>query len=124
MNKSTLLPLQRAVFLRHQSWRSVPLVLAQSRPARLWGIKQVPSGWGVLLRTNSVHGVGIRESLTVLGIDAAGCLLAVRGLAPHRLVTCRGATWIAELAANATVPAPGSHLSLVRAAGPAAFESL
>jgi hypothetical protein len=50
------------------------------------------------------------EPLTVVFLDAAGAVLAVRRLEPGGLIRHRGATWTLELPVSTSPPSVGARL--------------
>lgn len=61
----------------------------------------------MLFRTSSVHGIGMREPLWAVGLDAEMTVIAVRRLDPGRIVWIRGARWILEMPIDQEPPAVG-----------------
>jgi hypothetical protein len=61
----------------------------------------------MLFRGSSVHGIGMKEPLWAVGLDAARRVLAVRRLAPYRAVWIRGVDYIIELPIEDEPPAIG-----------------
>lgn len=87
--------------------------------ARRWrglmGRRPVP----LLIRTRSVHGFWIRCPLTVVGLDRAGTVMALRVLRRGRIVRMAGATWILELPQHLRPPSPGDRLTFLPGSGEA-----
>lgn len=102
----------REVRLRAGTWHSAPLLLADSTWTRLRGLKAVPCGWGLLLRTRSVHSFGFRRRVLVVVIGDGGRLLGLRTMLPRRLVAVDRARWMAELPIGSDLPRPGTMLQL------------
>lgn len=59
-----------------------------------------------------MHGRGLAEPLTVVGLDAKGVVLAVETLLPGRFLTVKGAAWLLELATADPPPSRGDTLRL------------
>ena len=95
-------------------WRSTPLDLAATRRTRCRGLIPASFDHGLLLAGRSVHGFGMRHELSVLALDEAGTVLAVRTLRPRRVLTFPAARWLAELPPDAAAPQPGTRLLLAR----------
>ena len=68
----------------------------------------------MLFRTSSVHGIGMRESLWAVGLDAEMTVVAVRRLEPGRVVRIARATWILETPMDHAPPAVGDRLVRTR----------
>jgi len=66
-----------------------------------------------VLAARSVHGFGMRESLGVVSLDAAGRVRRVGVLRPGRLFWDRGACWVIELPTGRPLPPPGMVLRAV-----------
>ena len=73
----------------------------------------MPPGWGVLLQTRSVHTLGMRRPITIVGIDRAGTVQWVRTALPGRVVTDRVVAWIAEMPGVVEGPVTGHVLRVV-----------
>lgn len=100
-----------------EGWSSGPVVEAISFWSRWRGVRGAPLGVGVLISGRSVHGVGLKQSLLVIALDRQDRVLLVGPLNPGRLVSCRGAAWMLELAiSSATLPigTPLLRLPIVR----------
>ncbi|MCJ7724858.1 MAG: hypothetical protein MUP76_00510 [Acidimicrobiia bacterium] len=95
------------------SWRSVPLLVATGPWGRLRGLRCAPPGWGVLLRTRSIHTAGMGHPITAVGIDSGGRVRWSGTIAPGGVVFDRAATWVAELPPGAAPPPPGRLLRAV-----------
>lgn len=83
---------------------SVDALLARGFLDRLFGTFRAPPGTPVLLQTRSVHTIGQRGPLTVVGIDATMTVVDVRSVAPNRVVVMPGARMILEVPAGHDVP--------------------
>ena len=99
-------------------WRSGPLLVARRPLVRLLGLRAVPPGCGLLMRTRSIHTFGRRDPLPAAGIGGDGVLRWARMVPPRRVVVDLRAAWIAEMP-GAALPAPGLQLQ----AGPAGPEN-
>ncbi len=95
------------------SW-SVPVEMALDRRARLHGLAPATTDRGLVLRTRSVHGFGMRTPLAVLVLDAAGTVIDRALLRPWTVVVAPAATWITEIPATVVPPPAGTELVLLR----------
>jgi uncharacterized membrane protein (UPF0127 family) len=92
---------------------------ATSFRQRLAGIRGVPVGDGVVMRTASVHGRGLSAPLHVIWLDGSGTIIERTTLQPGGTARCRGAVWAIEVPWSATVPgAPGDAVVLVQCSSP------
>ena len=89
------------------------MLIPRGHWGRLRGIWQAPPGWGVLLRARSVHTVGMRRPITVVGIDRVGMVRWARTVPPGRVVMGRGVDWLAEMAGVVKGPPVGRVLRAV-----------
>lgn len=96
-----------AIRLTDGGWQSGPLLVVAGFLQRLRGMRGVPPGWGVLLRTGSVHTFGMSQSLMVLSLDGSGRILRRGTVPPGRVVSDRGAVWMAEMPPGRCPPKPG-----------------
>ena len=96
-----------AVQLTDGAWRSGPLLLAVGFRRRLRGIRGVPPGWGVLLRTVSIHTFGLSYPLTVITLDGLGRVRRAGRVPPGRVVLDPGAVWIMETPSAGRPPGAG-----------------
>ena len=85
-------------------WLSPPLRLACTRSERWRGLAPCPGPFGILMRTRSIHGFGLRSSIEFVAFDATGVVTRSGRLRPGRVAYCRGASWIAELPAGSPRP--------------------
>jgi uncharacterized protein len=82
------------------------LFVARSRRARLLGLallaRAPPAGCALVLpRCSSVHTAGMRFALDLVFLDAGGRVMRVaRSVPPWRVVSCRGAVAVVEVAAS------------------------
>jgi uncharacterized membrane protein (UPF0127 family) len=82
------------------------IVVARTPSRRLLGLalrRRPPRGWALLIpRCRSVHTIGMRFAIDVVFLDAEGRVLRlVPGLRPGRVVGCRDAAAVVEVAAGA-----------------------
>ena len=91
-------------------WRSGPVHRASGFRQRLSGIIRVAPGVGVLLRTRSVHTMGLRRPLLIVGLDEALRVVRTAVVPPRRLVWWPGARYYLELAASCRPPPDGAVL--------------
>lgn len=95
-------------------WQSPPLRLVRSRPERLRGLAPIPGPVGILMRTRSVHGFGLRLEVEFVALDSVGVVVRAGTLRPRRIAHCRGAAWIAELPAGTALPLVGTAVAVDR----------
>lgn len=88
-------------------------MVASSFPERWRGLRPRPAGRSMLIPGRSVHGIGMAEPLTVIGIDPAWRVVGVRRLRPSGLVVMREARWLLEQPVERPVPPDGEVLSMV-----------
>ena len=53
-------------------WSHRPVLAAVAMSHRRQGLRPLAMGWGLLVAGRSVHGRGMAEPLTVVGLDAGG----------------------------------------------------
>ena len=99
-----------AVRLSGDGWAHAPVLVARSPGERRAGLRPLALGWGLLLGGAAVHGRGMAEPLTVVGIDAAGTVTATTTLLPGRWVRLRDAAALLELPADVGPPLAGTVL--------------
>jgi hypothetical protein len=92
-------------------WSHGPVLAATTMRQRWIGLGPLPLGWGLLVAGRSVHGRGMREALTVVGLDAGGAVTGAIRLVPGGRVTMAGAVAILELPVGVTVPDTGRVLT-------------
>jgi hypothetical protein len=80
---------------------------------RFRGLRHRENGKGLLLRTRSVHTLGIGETILVVTIGARGRVQRVVRLSPGRLILDLRARWIAELPVEHDPPLAGWRLRVV-----------
>lgn len=100
--------------LRGAGWASPPLRLARTWRDRLIGLRPRPGPFGLVLRTGSVHGFGLRTPVAYIAVSDDGVVVRCGRLMPRRLVTCRRAMFIIELPGSLALPELGSVLTAHR----------
>ncbi|MGF1666517.1 MAG: hypothetical protein ACFCVC_09630 [Acidimicrobiia bacterium] len=66
----------------------------------------------MLFATRSVHGLGLRQGLRLVALDADLVVLAVSVLEPARIVWFRRAVFVLEMPLDHPAPPPGVRLSI------------
>ncbi len=66
----------------------------------------------MLLRTNTVHGRGLRCPLVLIGLTSSGVVAVQRHLGPGEFARIREAKWILELPAEDAIPEVGAQLRI------------
>ena len=94
-------------------WSSGPLLWARTHRARWRGLRPRAQGRGLLLAGRSVHGRGMKETLRVVSLDAAGRVRRVALLHPGRVFVDAGARGIIELPVSRPAPRVGMVLRLL-----------
>jgi hypothetical protein len=102
----------RLVELSCAGWRSGPVLRAHAFWERLRGLIARPPDTAMLIRTRSVHGLGMTRPCRILALDARCRVLAVSVLRPGRMVSVRGASWMLELPMSIPPPPIGAVLAL------------
>ncbi len=97
--------------LQAPGWSSGPVLLARTVLQRWRGMRSVPLVNGVLLRTRSVHGFGLRDPIWAIGLTEAGTVRGAAVLSPGGLVLDRDAEWFLELPLTCRPPQPGWRLT-------------
>lgn len=93
--------------LASTEWSSGPVAVAVSFRDRWRGLRPSPAGFGLLLKTRSVHSFGMKTDLLLVGIDARGTVIDTRTLRPSRIVTLPKVRFILELDGDRSPPEPG-----------------
>lgn len=100
--------------LRADGWQSSALILVRTR-LELWrGLAPCPGPIGILMRTRSIHGFGLRSAIEFVALDADGVVTRSGTLWPRHVVHIRGAAWVAELPAGCSRPVPGTAVTVDR----------
>ncbi|HSG80255.1 MAG TPA: hypothetical protein VLD62_11790 [Acidimicrobiia bacterium] len=94
-------------------WAAPPVARLCGARLRLRGIRAVPRGWGVLLRTRSIHTFGMRKPLGVVALDGDLVVRRSRAVPPRRVVVDLGASWILEIPDGHPLPAVGASLRIL-----------
>jgi hypothetical protein len=92
-------------------WSSGPVAVAVGFRDRWRGLRPSPAGFGLLLKTRSVHSLGMKTDLLVVGIDARGTVIDTRTLKPGRFVMLPAVRFILELEGHRSPPMPGAVLT-------------
>jgi hypothetical protein len=70
---------------------------------------------GLFMQTWSVHTFGLRQPISVVGLDSGGTVSSTMVLRPNRVVVIPGTRHILELPAGHDLPAVGDRLEVVSA---------
>jgi uncharacterized membrane protein (UPF0127 family) len=95
-------------------WLFEFVILAATRSQRLRGLRPRSRGRAMVLRSNSVHGFGMKESLVVIFLGPSGKVLGVAPLPPRSVVRHKAAFWVLELPPGSPIPEPGTVLEVGR----------
>jgi len=87
-------------------------VVARTFLDRLLGVWRAPAGAAVLIPTRSVHTLGRRRAIRVVGLDAGMRVVEVALLSPNRFIALPAARMILELPVDAPVPARGEKVEV------------
>ncbi len=98
-----------SITLGAEEWTSPPVTVASSFTDRLLGVRRKDTD-GLLIRSSSVHGRGIREPLRIVHLDRDGTVVHQDILTTGRRTPARG-VWILELPIG--VPGPETGMRLV-----------
>lgn len=93
------------------AWRSPRVTVATSFADRLVGMRRRDVN-GLLLRSASVHALGLASPLRVVHVDAEGIVLHQDLLTAGRRVSARG-PWILELPIGTGGPDTGAQLTVL-----------
>lgn len=77
---------------------------------RLRGIKKIPDGSGVALRSRAIHTVGLEKPFGAFGLDQTGTVVTVKTLAPNRFFYFRDADLVVELPEESELPPEGATI--------------
>ena len=101
------------VSLAAETWGRGNVVVARSLRLRRKGLTPRAADRSILIRGSAVHSFGMREPISIIGIDETGKIVARRILQPHRLARLRGAVWILELPVQERLPALGATVAIL-----------
>jgi uncharacterized membrane protein (UPF0127 family) len=96
-------------------WSSGTVVVARTFLQRWRGLRPRTEGSGMVFRTRSVHGFGMKEPLLVIGLDAQGRVTQTRILRPRSGLFLTGARHILELPLDREPPPVDAVLTWVDA---------
>jgi hypothetical protein len=102
------------VFLQAGATRYGPISEAHTFWQRWRGLKDLPAGASVLIRTSSVHGFGVGTPFQAVGLTARFQVRAAQVVKPGRIAKFPGCRYVLELPLGAEAPAPGVMLELRR----------
>lgn len=92
-------------------WSSGPVAIAVTFSDRWHGLRPTPTGFGLLLKTRSVHSFGMKTTLLLVGVDARGAVVRSRTLRPGGIAIMATARYILELEGHRSPPVMGSVLT-------------
>ncbi|MEA2009184.1 MAG: hypothetical protein U9N78_00600 [Actinomycetota bacterium] len=92
-------------------WKSPPVTVALSFTDRLLGVRRRETD-GLLIRSASVHGHGIRGPLRIIHLDRDGTVVHQDILMTGRRTAAR-AIWVLELPIGVPGPETGARLTVL-----------
>lgn len=101
------------IHFRADEWKSGPVMIAASFVERWRGLRGAESEAAILLRTSSVHGVGMGRPFRAVGLSENYTVLDTRLVAQGRFARFRKCKWVLEIPADVRPPKPGQTLELV-----------
>jgi hypothetical protein len=101
------------VTLRGNGWSSGPVARARTFSERLLGLKLSEVGGAMLIRTRSVHAIGLAFPFLAVGLSEDLKVVAVRKVSPGRVVHFPGCRYVLELPTDTRPPSTGSKLEVV-----------
>ena len=100
------------VALSSADWESGPVVWAKGFFGKLRGAKGFDPRVSVLLKTASIHTVGMSRTITVVGLSEDLVVGEVRRVSPTSFVRLRGSRYVLELGDHLQPPPQGSRLKM------------
>lgn len=97
--------------LTSPGWVGARVGVADTFLDRLRGMRAPAGCGGVILRSRSVHTLGMNRPIGVFATDRAGTVIAVRVLPPNRVAVFRGAQHVVELPEGRPLPVIGSPVA-------------
>lgn len=97
------------VRLESADWSPGPIVLLTTRKDRRVGLRPLPGPFGVLLRTRSIHTLGMQTPIGVVVLSSEGIVIRAAVVPPHRVIVAMRARWMLEVAPS-PLPEVGSRL--------------
>lgn len=91
------------------SWTLRRVLLAITTRDRLTGINASGDFGGVMMRTRSVHTIGLRGPLHIIRISDEGVVAGVQRCEPGRLVLSE-LSWVVEVSVHGPAPPIGARL--------------
>ena len=101
------------IHFRADEWRSGPVMAATSFLERWRGLRGAGPEAALLLRTNSVHGIGMDRPFQAIGLSSDYRVLDTRMVVPRRFAWFPGCEWVLEIPADSEPPKRGQALVLV-----------
>ncbi|MEE9176820.1 MAG: hypothetical protein V3U46_00145 [Acidimicrobiia bacterium] len=102
------------VFLQAGATRYGPISDARTFWQRWRGLKSLPAGAAVLIRTSSVHGFAVGAPFRAVGLTQRFQVAATQVVEPGRVAKFPGCRYVLELPLGAEAPEPGVMLELRR----------
>ncbi len=92
-------------------WNSGPVAVARGFRQRWRGLRPYPPDCGLLIRTRSVHTVGMKVPLWIVAIDREARVISTRFLSPGRIFIALLARHVLELGTDRAPPRVGEVLT-------------
>ena len=101
------------VFLQAGAKRYGPISQARTFWQRWRGLKDLPAGASVLIKTSSVHGFAVGTPFQAVGLTARFQVTAAQVVKPGRIARFPWCRYVLELPLAAEAPEPGVMLELL-----------
>ena len=98
------------VILRNEDWSSGPVLVATTFWQRWRGLKSFEA---VLMRTRTVHGIGMPAPFRAIGLSAGFEVKVDRVVEPGEVAAFAGCSYVLELPMSTEAPLVGSKLEVV-----------
>ena len=85
---------------------------ARSFRERWRGLKGMPEGSAILMKTRSVHGFGVKAPFRAVGLTSTFEVVKTREVKPWRVVNFTGCRYVLELPIDVEPPLTGETLEM------------
>lgn len=101
------------IHFRAEGWQSGPVIAATSFLERWRGLRGAVPEAAMLLRTRSVHGLGMNRPFRAVGLAEDYQVLKTRLVPPSRFARFPRCKWVLELPESASSPKLGQTLEVI-----------
>lgn len=102
----------RRIRLQAENWSCEPVMEAESFGDRLTGLRRLGPGESLIIRTSSVHALGMKRPFRAIGLSSDLVVIAHATVRPWRAIWFRRCSYVVELPLEVAPPPIGARMEI------------